>query len=184
MDNLIAEAKQRMKRAVEKLEHELATIRTGRASPAILDRVKVQFYGSEMPINQLATVSVPEARMIVITPWDKNSLRAIEKAILTSDLNLTPSSDGNVIRLELPPLTEERRKELAKLVHQKAEEGRVAVRNIRRDINNAIEKAEKSADVSEDDVEYAKKEVQEATNDFIKEIDRIAAHKVAEVMEV
>ena len=184
MENLIAEAKQRMKRAVEKLEHELATIRTGRASPAILDRVKVQFYGSEMPINQLATISVPEGRMIVITPWDKNALRAIEKAILTSDLNLTPSSDGNVIRLEVPPLTEERRKELAKLVHQKAEEGRVAVRNIRRDINNAIEKKEKAEDVSEDDVEYAKKEVQEATNEFIKEIDRIAARKVAEVMEV
>jgi ribosome recycling factor len=184
VENLIAEAKQRMKRAVEKLEHELATIRTGRASPAILDRVKVQFYGSEMPINQLATISVPEGRMIVITPWDKNALRAIEKAILTSDLNLTPSSDGNVIRLEVPPVTEERRKELAKLVHQKAEEGRVAVRNIRRDINNAIEKKEKAEDVSEDDVEYAKKEVQEATNEFIKEIDRIAARKVAEVMEV
>jgi ribosome recycling factor len=182
--DVIAEAKQRMKRAAEKLEQEFATIRTGRASAAILDRVKVSYYGSEMPINQLATVSIPEARLIVITPWDKGSLRAIEKAILTSDLNLTPSSDGNVVRLEIPALTEERRKELAKLVSQKAEDGRVAIRNIRRDANTHIEKLEKSSDVSEDDVEHAKKEIQDVTNAMIKEIDRAAEKKTAEVMEV
>ncbi len=184
VDKLIADTKAKMKRVVEKLEHEFTTIRTGRASPAILDRVKVAYYGSELPINQLATVSVPEARLIVITPWDKASLKALEKAILASDLSLTPSSDGNVIRLEIPSLTEERRRELAKLVGHQAEEARVAVRNIRRDANASLEKKEKSESLSEDDVLRGKKEVQELTDRTIKEIDGVAEHKVAEVMEV
>ena len=184
MEDHVAETKQRMRRAVDKLEHDLATIRTGRASPAILDRLKVAYFGSDLPINQLATVSVPEARLIIITPWDKGSLRPIEKAILTSDLSLNPSSDGNVIRLEIPPLTEERRRELAKLVSQKAEEGRVAIRGIRRDANAHVEKMSKDTDVSEDDVEFAKKEIQDATNEIIKEIDRVAEKKAAEVLEV
>jgi ribosome recycling factor len=184
MDHTIAEAKERMKHALEKLEHELTTIRTGRATPAILDRLKVDYFGSEMPVNQLATVSVPDARLLVITPWDKGSLKAIEKAIITSDLNLNPSSDGNVIRLELPTLTEDRRKELAKLVSQSAEAGRVHIRNIRRDANNHIEKLEKSGTISEDDAERGKKEVQDATDKAIKEMDHTCERKVAEVMEV
>lgn len=184
MDTLIAETKERMKKTIEKLEHELTTIRTGRASPAILDRLKVDYFGSELPINQLATVTVPDARLLLVTPWDKGSLKAIEKAIITSDLNLSPSSDGNVIRMELPALTEERRKELAKLVSQQAEAGRVHVRNIRRDANNHLEKMEKSGTISEDDTERGKKEIQEATDKCIKEIDRVTERKVAEVMEV
>jgi len=184
VDKLIADAKHRMKRVLEKLEHDFAMIRTGRASPAILDKVRVSYYGSEMPINQLATVSVPEARQLVITPWDKGSLRAIEKAIMTSDLSLTPSSDGNIIRLEIPALTEERRKELAKLVGQKAEEARVAVRNVRRDANAGIEKMEKRSDISEDQAATGKKDVQDLTDDFVKQVDKAAEAKVEEVMEV
>lgn len=184
MDKAIAEGKQRMARTVERLEHEFATIRTGRASPAILDRLKVDYYGSELPVNQLATISVPEARLLIITPWDKGAIRPIEKAIMTSDLNLTPSSDGNVIRLEIPPLTEERRKELAKHVNQMAEDARVAIRNIRREVNAAIEKLEKAGSVSEDDAEWGKKQVQDATDEAIQQIDKLASRKVAEVMEV
>ena len=184
MDKLIAEAKKRMKKVVEKLEQEYATVRTGRASPALLDRPRVEYYGSELPLNQVATVGIPEARLIMITPWDKGALRPIEKAILTSDLNLTPSSDGNVIRLEIPSLTEERRKELQKLVGQMAEDSRIATRNIRRDTNSGIDKMEKSEGLSEDEVARGKKEVQELTDDTIKNIDQIAEVKAEEVMEV
>lgn len=182
-DQVITEARERMSHVIEHLEHDFATIRTGRASPALLDRLKVSYFGSELPVNQLASVAVPEARQLIITPWDKNSLRAIEKAILTSDLNLTPSSDGNVIRLEIPTLTEERRKELAKLVGQKAEEGRVGIRNARRDANAGLEKLEKSHTISEDDLDRGKKQVQEATDEFIKQVDKLAERKAAEVME-
>lgn len=184
MDKLIADATDKMNGVLERLEHDFGTIRTGRASPTILDRLKVEHYGTELPVNQVATVSVPEARLLVITPWDKGALSAIERAIMTSDLNLTPSSDGNVIRIELPTLTEERRKELAKLVGQKAEDGRVTVRQIRRDANSGIDKMEKSEGLSEDEVERGKKEVQEATDALIKDIDRAAESKAEEVMEV
>ena len=183
VDKVIGEAKERMKHVLEHLEHDFATIRTGRASPALLDRLRVSYFGSEMPVNQLASVAVPEARQLIITPWDKGSLRAIEKAILTSDLSLTPSSDGNVIRLEIPALTEERRKELAKLVGHKAEEGRIGVRNVRRDANASFDKMEKAHTISEDDAERGKKHVQEATDEFIKLVDKVAERKVAEVME-
>jgi len=184
LDKLIADTKLRMKKALQKLDHEYTTVRTGRATPTLLDRVKVEYFGSELPINQVATVSVPEARMIVITPWDKGALKAIEKGILTSDLDLTPSSDGNVIRLEIPTLTEERRKELTKLVKQLAEDARVAVRNIRRDANSSMDKMEKSQGLSEDEVERGKKEVQQLTDDTIKEIDEATERKSEEVMEV
>jgi ribosome recycling factor len=183
-DLVTSETNERMSHVIERLEHDFATIRTGRASPALLDRLRISHFGSEYPVNQLATVAVPEARMLIVTPWDKGALRAIEKAILTSDLNLTPSSDGNVIRLEIPALTEERRKELAKLVGQKAEEARVGVRNARRDANSALEKMDKNHTISEDDMERGKKHVQEATGDFIKQVDKLAERKVAEVMEV
>jgi ribosome recycling factor len=169
---------------IETLQHDYATVRTGRASPALLDRVKVEYYGSEMPINQLATVGIPEARLITITPWDKAALRPIEKAIMTSDLSLTPSSDGHIIRLEIPTLTEERRKELQKTVGHMAEEARVAIRNIRRDANSGIDKMEKADGLSEDEVERGKKEVQEKTKKAIDEIDKLAEVKAQEVMEV
>lgn len=184
MDKIIAEAKERMLKTIEKLEHEFTQIRTGRASAALLDRVKVDYFGSEMPINQLATVTIPEARQIVITPWDKGALKAIEKAILTSDLNLNPSNDGNLIRLEIPALTQERRKEMAKLVNQHAEAGRVSVRNIRRDANAHLEKMKKNSAISEDDEERGKKDIQDATDKAIKEVDIMAEKKSAEVMEV
>jgi len=184
VDKLTSETKDRMKHVLERLEHDFTTIRTGRASPALLDRLKITYFGSELPLNQLATVSVPEARLLVITPWDKGSLKAIEKAILTSDLNLTPSSDGNVIRLEIPALTEERRKELAKLVGQKAEEARVGVRNVRRDANAHLDKLEKDHSISEDDAERGKKQIQEVTAELIKQVDHAAERKVGEVMEV
>ena len=184
MEKIIADTKERMHKTLEKLEHEFDQIRTGRASAALLDRIKVDYFGAELPINQMATVTVPEARMLVITPWDKQALRAIEKAIMTSDLNLTPSSDGVVIRLELPTLTQERRKELAKLCHQHTEAGRVAVRNIRRDANAHLEKMEKAGDISEDDDERGKKEIQDLTDKTIKAVDQLGEKKVAEVMEV
>jgi ribosome recycling factor len=184
MEKVIADAKERMKKAVDHLEHEFAQIRTGRASAALLDRVKVDYFGSEMPINQLASVAVPEPRQLLITPWDKGALKAIEKGIMTSDLNLNPSSDGNIIRLELPALTEERRKELAKLVSQGAEAGRVAVRNIRRDANAHLDKMQKSSAISEDDAKRGEKEIQDATDKAIKEMDTVAERKGAEVMEV
>ena len=184
VDKVIGDAKERMKHVIEHIEHDFATIRTGRASPALLDRLRIPYFGSEMPLNQLANVAVPEARQLVITPWDKNALRPIEKAILTSDLNLSPSSDGNIIRLEIPALTEERRRELAKLVNQKAEECRIGVRNARRDANASLDKMEKAHTISEDDAERGKKHVQEATDDHIKQIDRLAERKAAEVMEV
>lgn len=183
MDNLIAEAEKRMHKVKEKLEHDYSTVRTGRASPALLERVKVSYYGSEMPVHQVATIGIPEARMIVITPWDKGAIKPIEKAILASDLSLTPSSDGVVIRLEIPSLTEERRKELKKLVGQMAEDSRIAVRNIRRDANSGIDKMEKSHSISEDEAERGKKEVQELTDKAIAEIDKVAEAKAAEVME-
>jgi ribosome recycling factor len=173
-----------MQHSIEATEREFSAIRTGRATPALLDRVKVDYYGSEMPINQLAGVSVPEPRQLLISPWDKAALPHIEKAILKSDLGLTPNSDGHTIRLEIPTLTEERRKELTKLVHAKAEEGKISIRNIRRDANDHLDKQEKSKTISEDDVERGKKETQKLTDEFIAKLDKITEKKVAEIMEV
>jgi ribosome recycling factor len=184
MDTLTLDAKQKMEKAIEATRHEYSTIRTGRATPALLDHVRVDYYGSELPINQLATVTVPESRMLVITPWDKAALPKIERAILTSDLNLTPTNDGSLIRLELPSLTEERRKELGKLVHKRAEEGRVHIRNVRRDVNETLDKREKAKELSEDDVERGKKEVQKLTDEYIKKLDEVTEQKIAEIMEV
>jgi len=184
MDRLIAAHKQEMQQALEEFQDQLATVRTGRASPAILNPVKVDYYGSKLPINQLATVSVPEPRLITITPWDKSSLDAIEKAILTSELRLTPSSDGNVIRLALPSLTEERREELVKLVQKMAEESRVQMRNIRREANDGIDEMEKGEGLSEDEVRRGKAEVQEMTDEFIEKIDQAVEEKITEVREI
>jgi ribosome recycling factor len=184
MDKVIRQTKEKMQRSIEAAEREFSAVRTGRATPALLDRVKVEYYGSEMPVNQVATVSVPEARQLVIAPWDKAVLPAIQKAIHASDLGLTPNNDGQVIRLEIPTLTEERRKELTKVVHTKAEEGKIAIRNLRRDANDTLDKMEKQSQLSEDDVERGKKEIQKLTDEFIAKVDELTEKKVAEIMEV
>jgi len=184
MQDVIKNTKERMQHSIEATERDFGTVRTGRATPALLDRVKVEYYGSEMPINQVATVSVPEPRQLLISPWDKSVLPAISKAIHASDLGLTPNSDGSTIRLEIPTLTEERRKELTKSVHHKAEEGKVAIRNVRRDANEHLDKREKAKEISEDDAERGKKEVQKLTDEFIVKVDEITAKKVEEIMEV
>ncbi|OUM94366.1 MAG: ribosome recycling factor [Firmicutes bacterium ZCTH02-B6] len=181
---LLQDADEKMKQAVQAARRELAAIRTGRASPSLLDRVQVDYYGTLLPVNQLATVTVPEARLLVIQPWDKNAVKLIEKAILKSDLGLTPTSDGAVLRIQVPPLTEERRKELARLARKEAEDKRVAIRNVRRDVNDAIKKLEKDGQLSEDDSRRAQTQVQELTDRYIKEIDDLLAAKEKEILEV
>jgi len=183
VDDVIAEAERKMQKTVEAVERELATVRTGRATPALLDPIKVDYYGTQVPLNQIASIAIPESRLIVITPWDPSALGAIEKAILQSDLGLTPQNDGKVIRLAIPPLTEERRKELVKLVGRMAEDGRVAIRNIRREANERLDKLEKGEGVSEDEVDAAKKRVQELTDKYIEEIDKLLERKSEEIME-
>ena len=184
ISDIHASARQRMQKAVEALHKDLQAIRTGRASAALVDHVRVDYFGSMMPINQLGTVTVPESRMIVIQPWDRKSLAAIEKAIQKSDLGLTPNNDGSVIRLVLPQLTEQRRKELAKMVQKRVEEGRVAVRNIRRDAHDELRKMEKSHDASEDEVRRATDQLQKTTDQFVGEVDKLGKEKEAELMEV
>ncbi|MBL0388945.1 ribosome recycling factor [Tumebacillus sp. ITR2] len=173
---------ERMEKALSNVKREFSTIRAGRANASMLDRVQVDYYGSMMPINQLANVTVPEPRQLVITPWDKGSLAAIDKAITKSDLGITPSNDGNVIRLTIPQLTEQRRKDLAKQVKGLAEDGRVAVRNIRRDVNDSLKKLEK--EVSEDEIRREQDKVQAVTDKTIAEIDKLLSAKEAEIMEV
>lgn len=184
MESVIKTTRERMQHSVEATEREFSVIRTGRATPALLDRVKVEYYGSEMPINQIAAVSVPEPRQLLISPWDKAALPHIEKAIFASDLGLTPNSDGSTIRLEIPTLTEERRKELTKLVHAKAEEGKTSIRNLRRQANESLDKKEKTEHLPEDEVERGKKEIQKLTDEFIAKLDKVTEKKVAEIMEV
>jgi len=174
----------RMTKALEALRSELTSVRTGRATPALLNKIKVDYYGTPTPINQVANVSVPEPRIMIIQPWEKNMVKVIEKAIMTSDLGINPNSDGSVIRLNLPQLTEERRKELVKVVHKKGEESRIAVRNIRRDFNDSVKKMEKGKTVTEDAAEEAMENSQKLTDKFMKEIDKVLAHKEKEVMEV
>jgi ribosome recycling factor len=173
-----------MTKAVEAAQQDYSTIRTGRANPALLERVTVDYYGTSMPVNQLATISVPEPRLLVIAPWDKNAIPLIEKAITKSDLGLTPTSDGTVIRLTIPHLTEERRKELIKLLHKKAEEHRVAIRNIRRDANEELKRLEKSGEAAEDEVRRAQEQIQKLTDKYIEQIDKLTQAKEAELMEV
>jgi len=180
----IADAKTRMHKAVEALQVELATVRTGRASAGLVDHIKVEYYGTPTPLQQLATVSTPDAKLIMITPYDRGALPMIEKAIQKSDLGLTPANDGGVIRLAIPPLTEERRKELAKHVRKRAEEARVAVRNIRRDIHEHLRKIEHDHNISQDDLKRSETELQKLTDDQVKEIDRIGNEKEQEVLTV
>lgn len=174
---------EKMKKALEFLESDLGSIRAGRANPHVLDKLRVDYYGTPTPIQQVGNVTVPEARIIQIAPWDKSMLKAVEKAILTSDLGINPSNDGSVIRLVFPELTEERRKDLAKEVKKKAEDGKVAVRNIRRDGNDSFKKLAKE-DVSEDEIKQLGEELQKMTDKYIKEIDVITEAKTKEIMTV
>lgn len=180
----IQEAEEKMGKTVEVLKKEFASLRAGRATPALLDKVQVDYYGTLTPVNQMANVSVPEARLLLIQPWDKSTIPAIEKAILKSDLGLTPSSDGNVIRIGIPQLTEERRKELVKVVKKKAEEARVAVRNVRRDTNDIIKEFEKEHEISEDESKRGLDDIQKTTDKYIKKVDEAMNTKEQEIMEV
>lgn len=184
IDDVLADAKDRMSKAVEALRKELATVRTGRAHPGLIEHLRVDYYGAPTPLNQLATINVPEPRLLTIQPWDHRSLGAIEKAILKSDLGLNPNNDGNIIRLVIPQLTEERRKELAKVVRKKVEEGRVAIRNVRRDRHDELRRLQKEEHISEDAQYLAQEELQKLTDDFIKEIERVGEEKEAELLAV
>ena len=184
IESAMQDADHKMEQALTHMKDDLAGIRTGRAAPAVLNRVTVEYYGTPVPLNQLAGVTVPEPRLLQVQPFDKSAIGAIEKAIMTSDLGITPNNDGNVIRLAFPPLTEERRKELVKQVHHRAEEGRVAVRNVRRHAKDEMEKLEHDGAISEDDLVRAEKDLQKQTDRFVAEIDQIQGHKEQELMEV
>jgi ribosome recycling factor len=180
----IASAEERMKKAMDALRRDLATIRTGRAAPALLDRVHVEYYGTDTPLNQVAGISAPEARTLMIQPWDRGTIPAIEKAILKSDLGLTPNNDGQVIRLSIPPLTEERRKQLVKTVHTMVEEGKVAVRNIRRDAVHSVHKLLQDKQISEDDERRANTQIDDLAKQYTETASTIGKDKEHEVMEV
>ena len=184
IDDVLADAKDRMGKAVEALRKELATIRTGRAHPGLIEHLRVDYYGAPTPLNQLATINVPEPRLLTIQPWDQQSLGAIEKAILKSDLGLNPSNDGTIIRLVIPQLTEERRKELAKVVRKKVEEGRVAVRNVRRDRHDELRRLQREKEISEDAQYLAQEDLQKLTDGFIQEVERVGEEKEAELLAV
>lgn len=183
-NSLISEAKSNMQKSLEVVRKDMATLRAGRATPSLLDKVSVDYYGTPTPINQVATVSVPEPRLLVIQPWDKNIIPDIERAIMKSDLGINPTSDGNLVRLAIPQLTEERRKELMKVVKKKGEEGKVAVRNIRRDVNDTLKNQQKKGDISEDELRRLQDEVQKLTDKFVKEMDILVATKEKEIMTV
>jgi ribosome recycling factor len=178
------DADYRMKRAVETVQEEFNKIRTGRATPALMDGIKVSYYGSVVPLSQAATITIPEPRLVSIQPWDRNMISEIEKAILKSDLGLTPSNDGTFVRVPIPQLSEERRKDLVKLVRKFGEEGRIAIRNVRRDVNDHLKKLQKDHEISEDELSVVLDETQEMTDKHIKEIDEILEHKEKEILEV
>jgi len=184
VDSALKAATEKMDKAIAVLKDELSGVRTGRATPALLQRVVVDYYGTPVPIQQLASFSVPEPRTLVISPFDRNAIAGMEKAIMASDLGITPGNDGTVIRLSFPPLTEERRKELIKLVHHRGEEGRVAVRNIRRHSKEELERLERDGGISEDDLVRSEKELQKLTDKHISDIDEVVAHKDAELKEI
>jgi ribosome recycling factor len=184
IDDLIQDATRRMDKSVEAAQTEFSTLRTGRASPALLDRVQIDYYGQQTPLKQLATISAPEPRMLTIQPFDPNSVSSIERAIQESDLGLTPSNDGKLIRLPIPQLTEERRKELVKVVRHMAEEGRVAVRNVRRDVMHHLKEMVDKGEVGSDEEHRAEERVQKLTDDNVHEIDELLKKKEAEILEV
>jgi ribosome recycling factor len=180
----LSDTREKMDKAVAHAQTEFASVRTGRASPTLVERLRVDYYGTETPLRQLANFNVPEARVLVVTPYDKASMKAIEKAIQNSDLGINPSNDGQVIRLAFPPLTEERRKDLVKVVRHMAEEARVAVRNLRRAARHEIEGLEKGGEISSDDLEWAEKDLDKLTQDHVGEIDRVLQHKEQELLEI
>jgi ribosome recycling factor len=184
VQDVYSSIEEKMQKAVAALKRDLSTLRAGRATPALLDKITVDYYGTATPINQLANVSVPEPRLLIIQPWDKKAVSEIERAILKSDLGLTPNSDGTILRLSIPQLTEERRKELVKIVKKKAEEGRVAVRNIRRDANDELKKMEKESTITEDQLRKSQDEVQKITDKYIEEVEKVLSAKEKEIMEV
>ncbi|MDQ0198591.1 ribosome recycling factor [Neobacillus ginsengisoli] len=181
---VIATTKDRMTKAIQSYTRELASIRAGRASASLLDRITVDYYGAPTPVNQLAGISVPEARLLVIQPYDKSILGEIEKAILKSDLGLNPSNDGMIIRLAIPQLTEERRKELVKVVKKESEDAKIAIRNIRRDANDDLKKLEKNGEITEDALRGYSDDIQKLTDEFITKVDQITKDKEKEIMEV
>lgn len=180
----LATAQEKMKKAEQSLQRELGQIRAGRANASLLDRINVEYYGAPTPVNQLAGITIPEARILMITPFDKNSLEDIEKALQASDIGISPTNDGNVIRLVIPQLTEERRKELTKDVKKEAENAKIAVRNVRRDAMEDLKKQQKNGDITEDELRNFEKDVQKITDDSVKMIDQIAAEKEKELLDV
>jgi ribosome recycling factor len=183
-EDTLLDAMDKMDKAVEHVQNQFATVRTGRAAPALVEKLNVDYYGAPVPLQQMATIQVPEARMLMIKPHDRGALAAIEKAIRDSDLGVSPNNDGVVIRLNFPPLTEERRRDYVKVVKNMAEEGRVAVRNIRRDARKAMEAAERDGEISADDLERAEKELEKITHEHVERIDKALSRKEAELLEV
>jgi len=184
MDKIMDDASRKIQKAVEVTVQEFGSIRTGRATPTLVERLQVEYYGTLTPLNQVATISAPEARLLVIHPYDRNSISDVEKAITQSDLGFVPSNDGEVIRIPVPQLTEERRRELTKIVKTRAEEGKVAIRNVRREAIEALRKEEKKGDATEDDLHRGIDEIQKITDGYIKEIDELADTKTSELMEI
>jgi len=184
INDVIQETRERMAKSEKAFKKEMSKVRTGRASQALLDNVRVDYYGTQTSLTQMATVSIPESRLITVKPWDVSVINQVEKAILAANLGLTPSNDGKIIRISIPPLTEERRKEIVKTVARTCEEYKVAIRNIRRDANEMLKELQKDGDISEDDSYKAQKLVQEATDEFIKKLDTIFAAKEKEILEV
>lgn len=184
VDDLFGDADRRMQKAIEALKQDLAAISTGRASSALVERITVDYYGAPTPVNQVATISVPEARLLVIQPWDRKMLTDIEKAIQKSDLGINPANDGQVIRLPIPPLNEERRRNMVKTVHKKLDEHKVAIRNVRRDVHDKLRDREKKKEISEDELKRSTERLQKLTDRFIDEMDKISRSKEQEIMEV
>lgn len=184
LDEIFEDLKDRMGKSIESLKREYSRLRTGRASISLLDGIRVSYYDTPTPLNQMASLAVPEPRLIVIQPWDKTAIEDIEKAILKSELGLTPMNDGKVIRISIPPLTEERRKELVKVARKMSEENKVAIRNIRRDANEMLKDLKKEKEISEDDLFRSQEEVQKATDQFISQVDELCAAKEKEILEI
>jgi ribosome recycling factor len=184
IDETLQDAEQRMTKAIEALRRELSTVRTGRASPALVEHLSIDYYGTPTPLNQLATIGVPDARLLTIQPWDKNALGPIEKSIQKSDLGLNPANDGNIIRLAIPPLTEDRRKDLVKVVHKKVEDGRVAIRNVRRDAHEMLRELLREKEVSEDEEHRAQEQLQKVTDRFVGQAEDVGQEKERELLEV
>lgn len=184
INEILQETEERMRKSLKALENEMTRVRTGRASISMLDGVKVDYYGTLTPLNQMASITVPESRLLMVQPWDASAIKEVEKGILKANLGLTPSSDGKVVRIAIPPLTEERRKEIAKNAHQTCEEYKVAIRNIRRDSNENLKSLQKDGDISEDDAFKGQKQVQEVTDKYVAKIDDIFSAKEKEILEV